>query len=63
MPNCFVCDHSSDSDAFLIERNDGSSYPIPICLDCQAEIIRLPEPIRLASQLMDFRNTRRARST
>jgi len=62
MPECFICERPADGDALLIERRDGSTYPVAICLACYDELI-LPrtEPLRLASELIDLRNAKRRR--
>ena len=57
---CFICDDHADG-VLPIDRFDGTTYPVPMCVVCLAETSLRAQPIRLAHELIDARNGYRAR--
>lgn len=56
---CFICDQRTN-DVLVVERVDGTTYEVPICVVCLNETNLRSRQIRLAHELIDTRNDYRA---
>jgi hypothetical protein len=57
-----ICDRRTD-DFLVVDRLDGTSYPVAMCAACVEETALTDQPFLLAHDLIDARNAYRTRRT
>lgn len=57
---CFICDQQA-GDVLVVDRFDGTTYGVPMCVVCLTETDLRSRPVRFAHELIDARNAYRTR--